>query len=150
MAGVTPHETRRDGFLFTDARFDLDAAHAMIARSYWAKGIPRETFARSVANSTAFGVFEEATSRQVALARVISDKATYAYLCDVFVHEDFRGRGLSKNLVAHILAHPDFQGLRRCALITRDAHGVYTPFGFAAMDVPTRYMEKVWRVKYDA
>lgn len=120
----------------------------MISRAYWCRGIPRETFERSVANSMALGVYDEAAGTQVGLARVISDCATYAYLCDVFIHEDYRGRGLSRTLVAHILAHSRLQGLRRFALITRDAHGVYEPFGFANMQAPTRYMEVVWKDRY--
>jgi len=128
----TAGETRRDGFLISDdpGRVDRATVHAMIARSYWARGIPREVMDRGIDGSMCFGVYEEATGRQVAIARVISDGATYAYLCDVFVDEGVRGRGLGKWLMEMILAHPRLQGLRRFCLLTGNAQGLYERYGF--------------------
>lgn len=142
---MTTHHELRDGpLLFSDdpALLDVGVIHGFLSRSYWAERIPRATVERSLRHSMTFGVYDdEAAPRQVAFARVISDRATFAYLCDVFVLEAHRGRGISRRLVAHVLAHPDLQGLRRFCLLTADAHGVYTPFGFAPMADPSRYLE---------
>ena len=107
--------------------------------SYWSKGILFDTFKRSVLNSVCFGIF--LTDRQVGFARVVTDKATFAYICDVFVVHDHRGLGLSKWLIQTILAHPDLQGLRRWSLATADAHGLYSQFGFTQIIRPERWME---------
>ena len=113
--------------------------HSFLTESYWAKGIPRETVARSIENSLCFGVYAE--GKQVAFARVISDCATYAYIGDVFVLESFRGHGLGKWMMECIMQHPELQGLRRWTLLTRDAHGLYSQFGFSPLHAPDRYME---------
>jgi N-acetylglutamate synthase-like GNAT family acetyltransferase len=110
------------------SKLDVDVIHKFLARSYWAEGIPRETVERSIENSLCFGVYDSA--RQIGFARVISDFATYAYVADVFILEPYRERGLGKELMASIMAHPDLQGLRRWSLGTRDAQGLYTQFGF--------------------
>jgi N-acetylglutamate synthase-like GNAT family acetyltransferase len=110
------------------SKLDVDVIHRFLARSYWAEGIPRETVERSIENSLCFGVYDNA--RQIGFARVISDFATYAYLADVFILEPYRERGLGKELMASIMAHPDLQGLRRWSLGTRDAQGLYAQFGF--------------------
>jgi N-acetylglutamate synthase-like GNAT family acetyltransferase len=110
------------------SKLDVDMIHRFLARSYWAEGIPRETVVRSIENSVCFGVYDNA--RQIGFARVISDFATYAYLADVFILEPYRERGLGKELMASIMAHPDLQGLRRWSLGTRDAQGLYAQFGF--------------------
>jgi N-acetylglutamate synthase-like GNAT family acetyltransferase len=110
------------------SKLDVDVIHRFLARSYWAEGIPRETVVRSIENSLCFGVYDNA--RQIGFARVISDFATYAYLADVFILEPYRERGLGKELMASIMAHPDLQGLRRWSLGTRDAQGLYAQFGF--------------------
>ncbi len=125
----------------TDARrLDLDVIHGFLSQSsYWAEGIPRETLERSVRNSLVFGVYED--DRQVGFARVVTDRATYAYLADVFVLESHRGRGLSKWLLECVLAHPDLQGLRRWHLATRDAHGLYAQYGFSPLADPGNFME---------
>lgn len=149
-----PDLARNGAFVISadPARLDLDVIHAYLVRSYWAAGIPREVVERSIRHSMCFGVYEHAegdrarlgapgAGRQVGFARVISDRATYAYLGDVFILEAYRGRGLSKWLVRTILDHPDLQGLRRFALLTRDAQTLYGRFGFANLDDPTRYME---------
>lgn len=121
------------------ARFDEDLIHKVLSESYWAKGIPREIVARSIRNSLCFGVLRG--GEQVGFARVISDYATFAYLADVFILEDFRGRGLAKFLMQCIVQHPELQGLRRWTLATRDAHGLYAQFGFKPLAKPDRFME---------
>jgi GNAT superfamily N-acetyltransferase len=121
------------------SRFDLDVIHGFLARSYWAQGIPREVVARAMDHSLCFGAFE--ADRQVGFARVISDRATFAYVCDVFVIESHQGRGVGRRLMAAIMAHPELQGLRRWALSTRDAHGLYRRYGFGVPRYPERLME---------
>lgn len=141
---MTPFETTRDGFLVSDdpTRIDAAAVHAYLTRSYWAPGIPPEVVRRSIAHSLCFGVYEVARDHaQVGFARVISDRATFAYLCDVYVLEPYRGRGLSKLLIERVRAHPALQSLRRWMLITRDAHGLYTQFGFTPADHPENIMQ---------
>jgi len=131
-----------DGYTISDdpARLDLDRVHAFLSQeSYWALGIPREIVERTVRHSLTWGVYRGA--EQVGFGRVISDKATFAYLCDVYIDAAHRGRGLSKALVAAILAHPDLQSLRRWMLVTADAHQLYEQFGFTAPQHPERYME---------
>jgi GNAT superfamily N-acetyltransferase len=121
------------------AQLDVDLIHAFLSRSYWAAGIPRELVERSIEHSLCFGAFEG--DGQVGFARVISDRATYAYVSDVFVLESHRGRGVGKQLMAAIMAHPELQGLRRWNLFTRDAHGLYRQYGFGGPRYPERHME---------
>ncbi len=143
MSGsVIVRETSEDGFDFsTDkSRLDFEAIYDFLAhRSYWAQNIPRDIVERSIENALTFGVYEG--KKQVGFARVITDYATFAYLADVFVIEDYRGRGLSKKLVAFITGLPEFQGLRRWHLITRDAQGLYEQFGFKQVAKPEQHME---------
>ena len=120
-------------------RFDLEAIHAFLSRSYWAEGIPRETVRKAVANSLCVAAFSG--SEQVGFARLVTDYATFAYLADVYVLEAHRGHGLSRQLVAALLDHPQTQGLRRLMLVTRDAQGLYEKFGFTALAHPARVME---------
>ena len=125
------------------SRIDLTLVHRWLSeRSYWAKGIPRNVFERGVAGSLCFAIHHQ-TEGQVGFARVISDRATFAYLADVFVLETHRGKGLSKRLMETVLAHPELQGLRRWTLATRDAHGLYEQFGFTLPKVADRFMERV-------
>jgi N-acetylglutamate synthase-like GNAT family acetyltransferase len=121
------------------AKLDVDVIHGFLTRSYWAEGIPRETLMRAIENSLCFGVYNG--GEQVGFARVVSDFATYAYLADVFILEPYRERGLGKELIASVMAHPELQGLRRWSLGTRDAHGLYAQFGFTALENPSRMME---------
>jgi GNAT superfamily N-acetyltransferase len=109
--------------------------------SYWAQSIPRSVFDRAVAGSICFGAL--LAGRTVGFARVISDRATFAYVADVFVHPDHRGRGVAKAIMQAAMAHADLQGLRRWCLLTRDAHGLYAKFGFTAPRSPERQMERV-------
>jgi GNAT superfamily N-acetyltransferase len=118
---------------------DLRVIHGFISQSYWAKGMPEALVARMIENSLCFGVY--LGREQVGFARVISDLTTFAYVADVFVLPEHRGKGLSKALMARILAHPDLQGLRRWVLVTLDAHGLYAPLGFKPPAHPERYME---------
>lgn len=122
---------------------DIDAIHAFISNSYWASNIPIATLEKAIRNSFCFGVFNEA-GNQVGFARLITDKATFAYLADVFILEQHRGQGLSKWLVETIVKHPDLQGLRRIVLATRDAHGLYAQFGFKAIENPEMLMQ-IWQ-----
>src|SRR4051794_24312126 len=139
------YEHHRDGFtVSTDpARLDLDAIHAFLSTSYWAEGIPRPLLERAIGHSLAFGLFAAAAEgeRQVGFARVVTDRATFAYLCDVYVLPEHRGRGLGAWLMECVTAHPDLQGLRRFSLVTRDAHELYRPFGFTEIAAPGRHME---------
>lgn len=129
-----------DYLVSTDpARLDLDVIHSYLAGSYWAEGIPRELVARSIENSLCFGVFRG--EDQVGFARVVSDYATFAYIGDVFILAQHRGRGLGKFLMKCVMKHPELQGLRRWSLVTRDAHGLYKQFGFTALAHPESYME---------
>ena len=120
-------------------RLELDVIHGFLVRSYWSPGVPREVVARAITHSLCFGLYHHGA--QIGFARVVTDRATFAYLADVFVLEEHRGRGLSKQLMAVIVAHPDLQRLRRFLLATRDAHGLYRQFGFAALSYPSRLME---------
>jgi GNAT superfamily N-acetyltransferase len=122
-------------------RLDVDAIHGYLTTSYWSPGVSKETIVRAIANSLCFGLFHGA--HQVGFARVITDKATFAYLSDVYVLEPHRGKGLSKWMLEVIRDHPELQGLRRFMLATSDAHGLYSQFGFAPLVNPSRMMEIV-------
>ena len=130
------------------SRLDLDVIHGYLTRSYWARGISRDLVARAMEHSLCFGAF--AGDRQVGFARVVSDRATFAYLCDVFVLESHQSRGVGKRLMAAIMAHPDLQGLRRMTLFTRDAHGLYRQYGFRETRYADRFMEVFNDRPYDA
>src|ERR1700750_2444828 len=121
------------------SRLQLDAVHAYLTRSYWSPGVPREVVARAAANSLCFGIY--LGDAQVGFARVVTDKASFAYLADVYVLEAHRGQGLSKRLVEQVLGDPGLQGMRRFLLATRDAHGLYEQFGFKAPAKPENFME---------
>lgn len=133
-----------DGFSITtdQSRFDFDVIHSFISNSYWAKGIPKDVLRRAIANSLAFGVFDE-DGVQVGFARVITDKATFAYLADVFVVPSYQGLGLSKYLMDTLVSHPELQGIRRFMLATQDAHGLYEKYGFVAVANPEILMQ-IW------
>ena len=135
-------EWSRDDFLIsTDrSRLDMDVIHGFLDRSYWAAGRTRETIRRSIENSVAFGVYEG--GRQVGFARVITDYATFAWVADVFILEEYQGRGLSKWLMETMLSHPELQKFRRWVLATKDAHGLYEKFGFTPLMRPERWMER--------
>lgn len=121
------------------ATFDVAAIHSYLTRSYWSPGVPLEIVERAIANSLCFGLFHG--TDQIGLARVVTDRATYAYLCDVYVLEEYRGQGLAVWLMECVCAHPDLQGLRRFSLATRDAHELYRKFGFEDLGDPSKHME---------
>lgn len=134
-------EIKEDGFVFSDDKQKVDALavhHYLSTQSYWAKDIPLDVVQRSIENSLCFGIYKDTI--QVGFARWITDKATFAYLADVYVEEQYRGRGLSKKLISLMMFHKDLQGLRRYMLGTLDAHGLYAQFGFKAIEHPERLM----------
>lgn len=121
------------------ARMDVAAIHAFLRETYWSPGIPLETVRRAVAHSVCVGAF--ADGAQVGFARVVTDCATFAYLADVYVLPEHRGRGLSRRMLDALFALPQLQGLRRMMLATRDAHGLYAKLGFTPLAKPDRFME---------
>ncbi len=137
------HEALKDGWLISDdpARFDVARAYGWIAReSYWGEGIPLDIFQRAITNSLTAGAFAP-TGEMAGMARVVTDRATFGWICDVFVDQSHRGAGLGKRLMAYLRAHPDLQGFRRLHLATRDAHGLYEQFGFGPLTGADRWME---------
>lgn len=137
------HEYRRNGFrISTDKQLlDINVIFRYLSEdAYWSKDIPRDIVERSIEHSLCFGVYRE--TAQIGFARVVTDKATFAYLADVFILEAWRKQGLSKWLMEVILAHPDLQGLRRWLLATMDAHGLYLQFGFTPLTEPDRMMQR--------
>lgn len=119
---------------------DIDAVHAVLRETYWSPGVPRETVARACANSMCVIARGEG-GKLIGFARLVTDKATFAWLCDVIVAPEARGQGVARALVRVFLDHPELQGLRRWLLGTKDAHGVYAPLGFAAVEEPERLMQ---------
>ena len=141
---MSAHEIRHGDYLITDDRAKLDAVtiHRYLSEeSYWAKGITLEIVQRSLDHSLCIGVYLSA-GKQVGLARVVTDYATFGWLCDVFVLPSYRGAGLGKALVTAVLSHPGLQTLRRVALGTLDAHALYAQFGFTPLAEPQRHMER--------
>jgi N-acetylglutamate synthase-like GNAT family acetyltransferase len=123
------------------ARIDLDRVHDWLARkSYWAGRLPQSVLQRAVQGSLRFAAIERRAT--VGFCRAISDRATFAYLSDMFVAPDRRGRGIGKAIMTAILAHPDLQNLRRWVLVTGDAHGLYARHGFQSLVAPERFMER--------
>lgn len=134
---------RRDAFeLSTDtSRIDRSLIYRFLSeQSYWAPGVPRAIVDRAIDHSLCVGVY--GGGAQLAFARAVTDRATFAYLADVFVLPEHRGAGLGKRMIAALMRHPDLQGLRRWLLATRDAHGLYAQFGFQPLANPTRLMER--------
>jgi GNAT superfamily N-acetyltransferase len=121
-------------------RLDLNLIHSWLSeQSYWAQGVPLDVVRRAIAGSLCFGVYLD--GRQIGFARVVTDGATHAWLADVFILDEYRGRGYGKALVAAVVEHPDLQGLRRILLATKDAHGLYAQYGFTLVP-PDRFMER--------
>ena len=136
-------ELTQSGFdISTDkSRLDVDAIHAFLSQeSYWARNRTRQQTLTAIEHSICFGLYHG--ERQIGFARVVSDRATFAYVGDVYVIDEFRGRGLSKWLMDAMIAHPELQNLRRWVLATRDAHGLYEQFGFSGLAHPERWMER--------
>jgi GNAT superfamily N-acetyltransferase len=138
-------ETRRDNFtISTDpARLDMDAIVDMLTRAYWAVGRPRARTERAIQNSLVFGVYDG--DKQIGVARVVTDYSIFAYLCDVFILEGYRGHGLGKWLVQTIVEHPDLREMRRWVLVTHDAHDLYKPYGFTSIQDPEHWMQSFKR-----
>jgi GNAT superfamily N-acetyltransferase len=122
------------------SRLNVNYIHTFLSGTYWAENIPVEVIKKCIDGSVCFGVYEG--EKQVGFARVITDKASFGYVADVFIDESYRGRGLSKWLMEEILAHPELQGFRNWQLATRDAHGLYARFGFKPIENPERFMRK--------
>jgi GNAT superfamily N-acetyltransferase len=133
-------EIHRDHFtISTDqSRLDVDAIADLLSRSYWANTRTREQLERALSNSFIFGLYSD--PRQIGLARIISDFAIFAYLCDFIIHEEYRGHGLGKWLLETVHSHPDLQNMRRWLLVTRDAHSLYEQFGWELLPEPERWM----------
>lgn len=125
------------------ARIDVTAVHAYLTRSYWSPGIPIDIVRRAIANSLCFGIYEARGGAQVGFARVVTDHATFSYLCDVYVLEEHRGHGLGKRMMREVMAHPALTGARRVMLATRDAHGLYQQTGFGEAGGAGNLMEIV-------
>jgi GNAT superfamily N-acetyltransferase len=135
MPASSPLEWERQGYrISTDPNLlDRDSIHAFLRESYWSPNLPRDVFDHSLQHSLVFGLYDEAGS-QAGFARVVTDRAVFAYLADVFVFEEHRGRGLGVWLVETVLSHPDLQGMRRIVLGTKDAHELYSRFDFKPAD----------------
>jgi len=134
-----------NNYFVSDDKSLLDFAliYQFLSSSYWAKNIPEKTLRKAIDNSLCFGVYTK-DNQQVGFARTITDKATFAYLADVFIIEAHRKQGLSKELVSFISQYPELQGLRRMVLITADAHSLYRQYGYTELSKPQGYME-IWR-----
>jgi GNAT superfamily N-acetyltransferase len=130
---MTPQEFTRHEFLLSNkkSKLNVDTIHAFLRRSHWAANRKRETVIKSIEHSLCYGIYHN--QHQIAFARIVTDYCTYAYLCDVYVDEDYRGRGLSKWMMSCIMENPDLSELRRFTLATKDAHGLYEKFGFKSL-----------------
>ena len=130
------------GYRLSFDDIDAAAAHAFLTTAYWCEGIPLATVQKAIAHSLCIALQADGQGQgQVGFARVVTDRATFAYLCDVYVRETHRGLGLGKWLIETVMGHPDLQGLRRFQLVTRDAHGLYRRHGFETPSHPERHME---------
>ena len=134
--------TKNEFVISTDKnKIDLNYVHGFLSRSYWSPGVLMETVKKAAENSLCFGIYNnDKGNRQIGYARVITDKATFAYLADVFIDENYRGKGLGKWLIEMIIAHPELQNLRRIILTTKDAHKLYEQCGFTSITNAERYM----------
>jgi ribosomal protein S18 acetylase RimI-like enzyme len=144
LKGAWMSERHVGSYLVSDdsSRLDPHAIHAYLTRAYWSPGIPLDLVERAIRNSLCIGAYE-GTGAQVGIVRLISDYATFCYICDVYVLEEHRGRGLSKAMLRMAVEHPMLQGLRRWSLVTADAHGLYRQFGFTPLAHPERHMERL-------
>jgi len=144
-------EWRRDGLVATNetARLDIARIHYWLAEeSYWARGLPRDVLEKAISHSFCLGIFDEANGGQVAFARVVTDYATFSWLCDVYVDKNYRARGLGKWMIEYLHAHPDLQNFRRYLLATRDAQELYRKYGYE--DVPVGRFLQISRVNFYA
>ena len=145
-------EERREGYLLSDdpARLDLGRVYGWLRGAYWSEGVRRDVVERAFAHSIGLGVYAlgAGAGGQVGVARVVTDRATFAWVCDVYVDDAHRGRGLARWMVGAARTHPELRGLRRWLLATRDAHGVYDALGFGPLSAPERWMERVDRTSW--
>jgi N-acetylglutamate synthase-like GNAT family acetyltransferase len=134
-------EFKNASFLISDdsALLNIDSICDFLSRAYWADKRARDVIEKSIKHSLNFGIYEG--DKQIGFARVVTDRAVFAYLCDVFIHENYRGHALGKWLLECIMSHPDLQGLKRWCLLTKNAHGLYKQFGFTELENPSRWME---------
>lgn len=132
--------TKNEFIISTEkSKINIEYVHNFLSRSYWSSGIPVKTVKKAIKGSLCFGVYH--SDKQIGFARMITDRATFAYLADVFIDENYRRKGLSKWLMQAIMAHPDLQGLRRIMLPTKDAHGLYKKYGFTPLTSEERWMQ---------
>jgi GNAT superfamily N-acetyltransferase len=138
-------EWRRGGYVIStdNSRLNMDIIFSFLSESsYWAQERPRDVVEKSIANSLSFGVYKGEYEQQVGLARVVTDYATFGWVADVFILEPFRGQGLGEWLMETVVAHPELKNMRRILLATRDAHGLYSKYGFKPLPNPDRFMVK--------
>lgn len=121
------------------SKLNLDVIHEFLSKSYWSQNIPKWIVKKAMENSLCFGIYDN--ERQIGYARIISDYASFAYLADVFIIEEYRGKGLSKKLMENIMSHPELKTIRKWMLATNDAHGLYSQFGFTPLSHPEKIME---------
>lgn len=135
-------EWSKENYVISDdpSRIDFDVVHRMLTNCYWSPGISKELVIKAAQGSFVLGIYKG--QEQVGYARVITDRATFAYLCDVIIDEKERGQGLGKWLMERLMAHPELQGLRRWMLATRDAHELYKKFGWEPLKEPERFMQR--------
>jgi GNAT superfamily N-acetyltransferase len=134
---------RDDGYQADDdlTRIQLDVVHPFLTTAYWSVGVPRDVVERALAGSLVVGLYAS-DGAQVGMGRAVTDRATFAWLADVFVLPEHRGRGLGRFVIETLLDHPDLQGLRRIMLATADAHDLYRGYGFEELDDPARYLAR--------
>ncbi len=130
-----------DDYEFSDdkSRLQLPVIHQLLKEAYWCKGIPQKTIAKAIEHSLCFGIYKN--EEQVGFARVVTDGATFAWICDVIIADEYRGRGLAKGLMNFMVQHPSLLNLRRICLATKDAHGLYQQFGFKPTETPQNWLE---------
>ncbi len=137
-------EWKKDNYTVSTDKNNLNVSviHNYLKNSYWSPGIPKSTVKKSIDNSLTFGLFDG--EKQIGFAKMITDYATFAYLADVFVIDEYKGQGLGKWMMTCVMSHPDLQGLRRIMLATRDAQKLYEKFGFTPLHNPDRFMQ-LWK-----
>lgn len=134
-------EFKKDNLIISDddSKLNIDVICGFLSRAYWADKRPRDVIEKSIQHSLNFGVYDD--NKQIGFARVVTDRAVFAYLCDVFIDENYRGHALGKWMMECIMSHPELQNLKRWCLLTKDAHGLYKQFGFTELENPARWME---------
>lgn len=136
---------QKDHFLITTDKtlLQIDRIHRFLSQeSYWSLEIPQAIVAKAIDGSLCFGLFDESKNMQVGYARIVTDGATFAWLCDVYIEKEYRGKGLSKWMMESLLSHPGLKGLRRICLATKDAHKLYEKYGFEVTQTPGNWLEK--------